>query len=351
MTALRVLVVDDSAVARESLTALLSRHGGMDVTTAADGVIALRKLARERPDVIVLDLDLPRLSGLDFLSQVMRNDPIPVVVCSSLGDGRAALDALERGALEVIAKPRLGVRDFLLDSAITIVDCVRAAATARVPVRLASAARRAKASLRPRTNGTPRIACEGLVALGASTGGTEALAQVLERMPADAPGMVVVQHMPAPFTAAFANRLDQACAVRVRQAGHGDRVEQGLVLIAPGDRHLRVRGSPLGFAIELDDGPLVSRHRPSVDVLFESVAKAAGTRAVGVIMTGMGSDGASGLFEMRAAGAATIAQDEKSSAVFGMARHAIERGAAETVMALAEIGDAILRASSKWRTR
>jgi two-component system chemotaxis response regulator CheB len=340
-----VLVIDDSAVVRQTLSRLLTERGGMEVTVAANAVLALSKLRRSRPDVIVLDLDMPRMDGLTFLSQIMALDPIPVVVCSAVAPERslAALRALELGALEIITKPKLGVRDFLNDSAILIVDAVRSAAASRRgrPAPTPPAAASAPVAWPPRAR--------SIIAVGASTGGTEALSCMLARLPREAPGLVVVQHMPAGFTAAFARRLDEGSALRVREARAGDRVEPGVALIAPGDRHLLVRREGLRYVVAVEEGPLVSRHRPSVDVLFGSVARAAGPDAVGVIMTGMGADGADGLAAMRAVGAATLAQDEASSVVFGMAKEAIVRGAVEEVVPLDDLAGAAMRRAGEER--
>ena len=352
---LSVLVVDDSAVVRQAATAILSQDPGIVVTVAADPYIALDKMGRSRPDVILLDLEMPRMDGLTFLRKIMTEDPIPVVVCSGLAArGTAiAIRALEEGAVEVLAKPQLGVRDFLHDSAATLIEVIREAAEVRVR-------RREVASpLLPRHSADvvlPPTAPPGharrrtdrqcgstdLIAIGASTGGTEALRTILSAMPEDAPGILVVQHMPERFTAAFAQRLDQVCRIEVKEAAPGDCVVRGRALIAPGNRHLVLRRHNARYEVDLADGPRVSRHRPSVDVLFRSVAQAAGAHAVGVILTGMGDDGAAGLLEMKGAGAATIAQDERTSVVFGMPKEAIARGAADRVLPLPGIAAAML---------
>jgi two-component system chemotaxis response regulator CheB len=348
---LHVLVVDDSAVVREVLSAILTLEPGIIVATAADPFIAMNKMKAHRPDVIVLDLELPRMDGFTFLQKIVREDPIPVVICSALigPNTSIGLQALEEGAVDVVTKPRIGVREFLHESAVLLTDAVRAAA--RSHTRSARAGNLAAAPTRlsetplsddiKLSNGT---GAETIIALGASTGGTEALRLILEAMPADAPGIVVVQHMPEGFTAAFAQRLDRSCRIDVKEAAHGDLVVVGRALIAPGNRHLLVRGSGSRFTVEVNDGPLVSRHRPSVDVLFRSVARCARANAVGVLLTGMGSDGADGLLEMRRAGAFTLAQDEASSVVFGMPKEAIERGAAEKVASLSRMPHEILRA-------
>ena len=344
---LHVLVVDDSAVVRQALTAILGGARGMSVATAADPLIAIEKMKARRPDVIVLDLEMPRMDGLSFLRRIMAEDPIPVVVCSGLaGEGtEAALRAIDDGAVEVIAKPRLGVRSFLEESAVLLVDAVRGASEARRRPRPAGAPARLSADsvLPPPGKHALRVTTDKVVAVGASTGGTEALREVLEAMPPDAPGIVIVQHMPEFFTKAFADRLNGSCRVEVKEAAHGDRVMAGRALVAPGNRHTLLVRSGAHYAVEVRDGPLVSRHRPSVDVLFRSVAVAAGPNAVGVILTGMGSDGAEGLLEMKRAGALTIAQDEASCVVFGMPKEAIERGAIDDVVPLGRLAHFILR--------
>jgi two-component system, chemotaxis family, protein-glutamate methylesterase/glutaminase len=338
---LRVLVIDDSAIVRQTLSRLLSELGQMEVTVAVDPLIALAKMQRERPDVIVLDLELPRMHGLTFLAKIMAEDPLPVVICSALSAKRSeqAVLALMHGAVEIVTKPKLGVSDFLSESATMIIDAVRSAATARARRPAIVAQPPAPLPTRP----TPTEA--RIVAVGASTGGVEALTQLLGELPANAPGLLIVQHMPEGFTASFARRLDQLCEIEVREAVDGDAVEPGVALICPGNRHLTLRGQHGRYRIALEDGPLVSRHRPSVDVLFHSVARAAGKDAVGVIMTGMGADGVDGLLAMRAVGAATIAQDHASCVIFGMPREAIARGAAQQVVALNDLSRAILQAA------
>jgi two-component system chemotaxis response regulator CheB len=343
---LTVLVVDDSAVVREVASGLLSLEPGITAITAADALIALDKMRVQRPDVILLDLEMPRMDGLTFLRKLMVEDPLPVVVCSSLaGRGtEAALRALEEGAVEVVAKPKVGVRDFLHESAVMLIDTLRAAARARLGPCPPPKAPGKRAVLPPAdTRPTLRFTTAKVLALGASTGGTEALRLILEALPADAPGTVVVQHMPEGFTAAFAKRLDQSCRVEVKEAAHGDWLREGRALIAPGNRHTTVVRSGANYAVSVGDGPLVSRHRPSVDVLFQSVARAAGPNAVGIILTGMGNDGAAGLLEMREAGAATIAQDESTCVVFGMPKEAIALGAVDEVLPLPRIAPAALQ--------
>jgi two-component system chemotaxis response regulator CheB len=345
---LDVLVIDDSAVVRQSMAAVLARRPGTFVAAASDALIGLRKIRERRPDVIVLDLELPKMDGLTFLRKLMAEDPIPVVVCSTLaGPGtEAAIRALEEGAVDVIHKPTLGARQFIEESVTQVIDAVEAAFASR-PVR------RSRRPAPPAFTKLPllRTTTDRIIAVGASTGGTEAIREILESMPPDAPGTLVVQHMPELFTAAFARRLDQLCRIEVREARHGDRVTEGLALIAPGNHHLRLLRSGAHYLVEVTSGPPVSRHRPSVDVLFQSVAQAAGPNAVGALLTGMGDDGAEGLLAMLRAGAATFAQDEASCIVFGMPREAILRGAAQHVVPLSRMGDALRGAASGFRAR
>jgi two-component system, chemotaxis family, protein-glutamate methylesterase/glutaminase len=345
-TPLHVLVVDDSAVMRESMTTLLTSTGGFSVATANDPIVARRKIAAQRPDVIVLDLAMPQEDGLTFLRDLMGTNPLPVVICSSHSTrgSRVALEALREGAVDVVAKPQMGVRDFVQESSIQLIDAIRAATRARVrggrPLRPASPARPVQRPVRPLAE--PLAASESLVAIAASTGGPPALHEVLGGLPSDAPGVVVVQHMPAGFTAAFAEHLNQTCQIEVKEAVTGDPVRPGRALIAPGDQHLEVHRETSGLTVEVTRGPLVSRHRPSADVLFRSVARAVGPDALGVVMTGMGDDGAEGLLAMRTAGAATLGQDEASCVVFGMPREAAARGAVDELVPLAGLSEKIL---------
>lgn len=344
MSGIHVLVIDDSAVVRQAMIEILRREPGITAEAAPDAVIAGAKIRRRRPEVILLDLELPGMHGLTFLRHLMATDPIPVVVCSGLAQRgtEAALRATEEGAVEVVAKPRFDVRGFLRDSATLLVDAIRGASEARLrPRGLVPLPARKAGTSAPWPASVASSGC--LIAIGASTGGTEAIRALLEGLPPDAPGTVIVQHMPEVFTRAFADRLDKTCPMNVREARHGDAVAPGVVLVAPGDRHLTVHGGPGRYVVELNDGPLVSRHRPSVDVLFRSVARTAARNAVGVLLTGMGNDGADGLGAMRAAGAATLAQDEATCVVFGMPRAAIERGAVTEVVALDAMPGAILR--------
>lgn len=349
---IRVLIVDDSAAVRQALSDIIASDDELEVMgTASDPYVAVDRMRQEVPDVIFLDIEMPRMDGLTFLRKIMAQRPIPVVICSTLteeGSG-AFIRALEAGAVDVITKPRVDTVHGLTESRMRICDVAKAAAHARMgtrrrvvqPVKV-EAKLSADVIIPPlRAQRAVGIVADPIVAIGASTGGTEALRMVLTALPAACPGIVVVQHMPEKFTAAFAHRLDGLCAVRVKEAEDGDPVIAGQVLIAPGSRHMLVERIGKHYRVVIKDGPHVSRHRPSVDVLFRSVAKAAGTNALGVIMTGMGDDGAQGLFEMKSAGARTIAQDEESCVVFGMPKEAIQRGAADQVLRLDRIAHEI----------
>jgi two-component system, chemotaxis family, protein-glutamate methylesterase/glutaminase len=352
---LHVLVVDDSAVVREVMQAVLGADRNIKVSVAADPLIAFTKIERARPHVVITDLEMPRMDGLTFIRQIMARKPLPIIVCSGLTERRTelAISALRLGAVEVITKPKLGVRDFLHESAVMLLDVVWSAASARVGSRPnVPVAPGNTADVVLPLGPLPRFraANEKLIAIGASTGGTEAIRGLLRAMPPNCPGIVIVQHMPELFTRAFADRLNKDCAIEVREAADGDRVRDGRALIAPGNYHLMVQRSGSSYVARVADGALVSRHRPSADVLFRSVAKAASSNSVGVIMTGMGNDGAQGLLEMRTAGAYTIAQDEATCVVFGMPKEAIGRGAAIAVLPLDRIPAAVLIAASS-RTR
>lgn len=347
---IRVLIVDDSAVVRQTLAEILASDSAIEVmATAGDPFIAAEKMREEIPDVITLDVEMPRMDGLTFLQRIMAQHPIPVVICSSLAEGgsETALKALEYGAAEIIQKPRLGTKQFLEESRIRICDAVRAAALVRrrSPPRISA--------IQPKLNADAVLAkaashamiqtTEKVVVVGASTGGTEALRVLLEGLPSDAPGMVIVQHMPEHFTASFARRLNELCRISVKEAQNEDTVIPGRALIAPGNLHTLLKRSGARYYVEIRQGPLVSRHRPSVDVLFRSAARYAGKNAVGVIMTGMGDDGANGMRELKDAGSVTIAQDEASCVVFGMPQEAIKRGAVDIVLPLEGIAAAILK--------
>lgn len=359
--AIRVMIVDDSAVVRETLKAILDGDSQLRViATAADPIIAAKKLENEIPDVITLDIEMPRMDGISFLKKLMSQHPIPVVICSSQADDGSgnALKALEYGAVDIIQKPKMGTKQFLEESRVTICDVVKAAhlsgrrsapkvltAFADVPPKLTADV------ILARPSGNHLIeTTEQVVVVGASTGGTEALREFLQALPIDAPGIVVVQHMPEHFTAAFAKRLDGICRISIKEAEDNDSVVRGRVLIAPGNRHTLLKRSGARYYVDVKDGPLVSRHRPSVDVLFRSAARYAGKNAIGVIMTGMGDDGARGMLEMKDAGAFNIAQDEASCIVYGMPNEAVKRGAVDRIVPLSGIAQTMLRAAAERRS-
>ena len=347
MSNIRVMVIDDSAVVRQVVTALLDDAPGIEVMAAvADPVLAIERLKHDWPDVIVLDVEMPRMDGITFLRRVMQQKPTPVVICSTLTErgAKTTLEAMAAGAVAIVTKPKLGLKQFLTASGEELIGTVRAAAKANVR-RLAAgpavaptpaAKNTADVILPPATRAMTQTT-ERVVALGTSTGGTQALEEVLTALPRVTPGIVIVQHMPEKFTAAFAARLDSLCRIEVKEAEHNDRVLPGRALIAPGGRHMLLKRSGAQYFVEVIDGPLVNRHRPSVDVLFRSVARSAGANALGVIMTGMGDDGAAGLLEMRKVGAQTVAQDEESCVVFGMPKEAIKRGGAQRTLPLSAV--------------
>jgi two-component system chemotaxis response regulator CheB len=345
---IRVLIVDDSAVVRNTLSEVLSSDPDIEVMgTASDPFVAADRMRNEVPDVITLDIEMPRMDGLTFLKKLMSQHPIPVVICSSLAQegAESTLKALEYGAVEIITKPQMGSKQFLEDSHVSLCQAVKAAAAARIrPITSRPAVEpklTADAILSPATHAMAETT-EKVVAIGASTGGTEALKNVLENLPADSPGIVIVQHMPELFTRAFANRLDSLCNLSVKEAESNDTVIRGRALIAPGNHHMLLKRSGARYYVEIKEGPLVCRHRPSVDVLFRSAARYAGRNAVGVILTGMGDDGANGMLEMKQAGAVTIAQDEATCVVFGMPKEAIKRSAGDKVLPLHAVAGAIL---------
>lgn len=346
---IRVLIVDDSALVRQTLSEVLSQDPDIEVMgTAADPFVAAQRISEEVPDVITLDIEMPRMDGLTFLQKVMSQHPIPVIICSSLAEKGAetTLKALEYGAVEIITKPRMGSRQFLEESRVTLCQAVRAAAAARLRApaspKLVEPKLTADAIL-PKATGAMIETTDKVVVIGASTGGTEALKALLEVLPPDAPGIVIVQHMPEIFTRAFANRLDGLCRISVKEAETNDTVLQGRALIAPGNQHMLLKRSGARYYVEVKGGPLVCRHRPSVDVLFRSAARYAGRNAVGVIMTGMGDDGARGMLEMKEAGAITIAQDEATCVVFGMPCEAIKRGAVNHILPLESLAGAVIK--------
>ncbi|QFT64569.1 chemotaxis response regulator protein-glutamate methylesterase [Roseivivax sp. THAF30] len=364
MAPIRVFIVDDSASARRALSDLLGGDPGIVVVgTATDPFDAASKMRAELPDVLLLDLELPRMDGLTFLRKIMAQHPLPVIICSSHTESgsRAALKALEIGACDVIGKPDLSTRAAREEAQVLLCDVVRAAAQIRSRTGPGRNAGRGGKTAGPFSAG-PKLTADAMlppllpghrapanmqrmIAIGASTGGTEALARLLPGLAPDMPPVVIVQHMPEKFTTAFAARLDGLCSVQVREARNGDRAEVGTVLVAPGNRHLLVQRQGRGYRIEIREGPQVSRHRPSVDVLFRSVASASGGAAIGCLMTGMGDDGARGLSEMRGVGARTLIQDEASSVVWGMPGEAHKLGAAEQIVPLNRLAVELRRLS------
>ena len=345
MAKISVFVVDDSAVVRQMMQQVLARDPGIEVIGAAsDPIFAMARMESKWPDVILLDVEMPRMDGITFLKKIMAERPTPVVICSTLTEKGAetSMQALSAGAVHIITKPKLGLKSFLEDASADLVQAVKAAARANVGNLRRAAPPPVQRAAAPPGRAMAKTT-ERIIAIGTSTGGTQALEQVLQALPATAPGIVIVQHMPEKFTALFAKRLDSVCQLRIKEAEAGDRVLPGQVLIAPGGRHMTLRRSGAQYVVDVADGPLVNRHKPSVDVLFRSVAKFAGANAVGIILTGMGDDGARGLKEMQGAGAATIAQDEKSCVVFGMPKEAIALGAADSVLALSQMPQAIMR--------
>ncbi|MGC1457716.1 MAG: chemotaxis response regulator protein-glutamate methylesterase [Steroidobacteraceae bacterium] len=354
MNRIKVLVVDDSAVARQVVVGLLEKEPGVEVIAAvADPIFAMQRMKTQWPDVIILDVEMPRMDGITFLRKIMQERPTPVIICSTLTEAGAptTLEALAAGAVTIITKPRVGLQQFLREAAEELTDAIRVAACANVKRLVGRAGRpvavpaknSADVILAPARERAMTQTTERVIVIGTSTGGTQALQEVLVDLPAVSPGIVIVQHMPSHFTAAFAARLNSMCRIEVREAKHNDRVVPGCALIAPGGRHMLLMRSGAQYHVEIKDGPPVSRHRPSVDVLFRSAAKCAGPNALGVIMTGMGDDGARGLKEMRDAGAHTVAQDEASCVVFGMPKEAIRMDAVERIAPLHELARIILR--------
>lgn len=354
---IRVLIVDDSASVRTTLSEIIAADPELEVmATASDPYVAVERIRQEVPDVMFLDLEMPRMDGLTFLRKMMAQRPIPTVICSAMTEegSEALMQALEAGAVDVVTKPRVDTAQWLQDSSMRICDAAKAAAHAKFKgVRKQAPELRVEAKLTADAVVAPLSASraaslklsmpvtEPIICIGASTGGTEALREVLEGLPADGPGVLIVQHMPEKFTNAFARRLNGLCAVEVKEAEEGDVVRQGLVLIAPGNRHMTLHRSGSRYTVSIVDGPHVSRHRPSVDVLFRSASQSAGRNAMGVLLTGMGDDGARGLLEMRQAGSHTVAQDEETSVVFGMPKEAIQRGAAAKVLPLGRVATEI----------
>ncbi|MCE8031235.1 chemotaxis response regulator protein-glutamate methylesterase [Halomonas daqingensis] len=336
---IKVLCVDDSALIRDLLSEIINSQPDMEVVAVAPDPLVARDLIKQHnPDVLTLDVEMPRMDGLDFLERLMRLRPMPVLMVSSLtqAGSEITLRALELGALDFVAKPSLGIRSGMLEYANDIAEKIRAAAKSRP-----RQARQAQAAPRAALK-APLVSSEKLIIIGASTGGTEAIRAVLEPLPANSPAILITQHMPGGFTRSFAERLNRLCSIIVKEASDGERVLPGHAYIAPGDAHLKLARSGANYVARLDDGPPVNRHRPSVDVLFHSAATQAGRNAIGVILTGMGKDGAAGLLEMRQAGSATLAQDEASCVVFGMPREAIALGGAVEVVGLDDIPERLM---------
>ena len=356
----KVMIVDDSALVRQVVSQALATDSGIEViATASDPIFALEKMKTKWPDVLIVDIEMPRMDGISFLKKIMSEHPTPVVICSSLAEqgAQATFEALSAGAVAIITKPKMGLKSFLEDSSNDIVQAVRSAARANMRA-LSNSVRNVSSTapvtnfdrpkntadvmLSPGTNRALERTTDQLIAIGTSTGGTQALEAVLTKLPATSLGIVIVQHMPEKFTAMFAERLNSLCQIEVLEAKNGDRVIPGRALIAPGGRHMMLRRNGAQYVVDVADGPLVNRHKPSVDVLFRSVAKFAGANALGIIMTGMGDDGARGMKEMHDAGAKTIAQDEASCVVFGMPKEAIKLGGADQIIPLDQIPAAIV---------
>lgn len=347
MKKIRVMIVDDSAVVRKVLTEKIAKSSEIEViASASDPIFAMDKMMKDWPDVVILDVEMPRMDGITFLKKIMAQRPTPVIICSTLTEKGAetTVQALAAGAVSIVTKPKAGLKDFLEDDANDIINVIKIAAKAnlkrmvqmepiaKIQPKLTADAVQAAPGARAMAQTT-----ESIIAIGTSTGGTQALEAVLTSLPRVCPGMVIVQHMPENFTAAFAKRLNDLCDIEVKEAAHGDRVIPGRALIAPGGKHMLLKRSGAQYHVDVVDGPLVSRHRPSVNVLFRSVAQQAGKNALGIIMTGMGDDGAQGLKEMRDAGAQTLGQDERSCVVYGMPKEAHKLGATQREVPLSKI--------------
>jgi len=346
MKKIQVLLVDDSAVVRKMLTEIVTAQPDMEVSAAAqDPIFALRQMEKVWPDVIVLDVEMPRMDGITFLKKIMQERPTPVVMCSTLTEKGAetTMQAMSAGAVEIVTKPKMGVKGFLAESAKEVADAIRAASKAKFRKKPEPSSA-SVADVRTKLNADAMLKApaasamvrttERIVAIGTSTGGTTALEKVLTRMPRVSPGIVIVQHMPGSFTAAFAKRLNSICEMSVKEAVDGESLLAGHAYIAPGDKHMLIKRSGALYKIEVKDGPLVSRHKPSVDVLFRSVARFAGKNAMGIIMTGMGDDGASGLLEMKQSGSPTFGENEQSCVVYGMPKEAFKKGAVDKELSL-----------------
>ena len=359
---IKVLIIDDSAVVRQTLSHLISEERDMEVIdTASNPIIGEKKIAKEKPDVIILDIEMPQMDGLTFLRKLMAENPIPTIICSSKTEkgGQNAITAIELGAVEIIQKPKVGTKDFLQESKIRICDVIRAAASTKTKIRKRTAFTSTVGSTVSSVPVPPKLTADAILAktsrplsidttekivvVGASTGGTEALKVFLEAMPVNSPGIVIVQHMPEHFTKSFAERLNTLCQIEVKEAEDNDVVYPGRAIIAPGNRHLLLKRQGARYYVETKEGPLVCRHKPSVDVLFRSAARYSGPNTIGVIMTGMGDDGARGMAEMKDAGSFNIAQDEASCVVFGMPNEAIKRNSVDMVLPLQKIAAEVVR--------
>ncbi|MDI7234849.1 protein-glutamate methylesterase/protein-glutamine glutaminase [Leptospira santarosai] len=335
---IRVFIIDDSAVVRQVLAQILNKDPEIEIIGfASDPIFASERLSSVWPDVFILDVEMPRMDGISFLKKIMSERPTPVILCSTLAEkeSETAVLAMKLGAIDIIEKPKIGLKNFLEESEVLFTDSVKAASAARIKFHQDGEStenhRQTKADF------SKISTTDKLIAIGTSTGGTQALEYILTQLDVRCPGIVIVQHMPEKFTETFANRLNQICEIQVKEAKDGDRIQLGSAYIAPGNKHMEIYLSGAQFHVRVLDGPLINRHRPSVDVLFNSVAKIAGKNAKGIIMTGMGNDGANGLLKMRQTGAFTIAQDETSCVVFGMPKEAILKGAVETILPLSEI--------------
>ncbi len=357
MKKIKVLIVDDSASVRMVLSEILTTDRGIEVIGAAsDPIIAMNYMKKEWPDVIITDIEMPRKNGINFMKDVMTSRPTPFVVCSSVDEKLIikAVNAMSVGAIDIIKKPKVSVTDFLHESAMTLIDAVKSAASADLSkIKLKPVPRleitpkyNADVILSPvNPNDKNRGVTDRIIAIGASAGGTQAIEVILKALPREIPGIVIVQHMPEKFTGAFSERLNGICEVEVKEGRDGDIIQRGKVIIAPGNKHMIVNRKNREYYITIKDGPLVSRHRPAVDVLFRSIAKNAGSNALGIILTGMGDDGAAGMVEMKNSGTRTIAQDKKTSMVYGMPKEAYERGGVDKVMSLYDIPKEMLNFS------
>jgi len=354
MSDIKVFIVDDSAVVRQVLTGVLNSISGIKVIdSASDPIFAQKKMEKNWPDVIVLDIEMPRMDGITFLKKLMQEHPTPVVICSTLTAKGAdvTMQAMSAGAVDIITKPTVNLKDFLQDATILMGSAIKGAASAKMSsVKVVDTQPIAANEANSEPVELPKkmyASTDRVIAIGTSTGGTIALESILTCLPKNSPGIVVVQHMPEAFTAAFAERLNSICEVTVKEAVSGDRVMPGLVLIAPGGKHMLLRRSGAQYRVEVKDGPLVSRHRPSVDILFRSTSQAAGQNSIGIILTGMGDDGAKGMRELHKVGALTIAQDEATCVVYGMPKEAVKLGCVDAQIPLFDVPALIVQAPTR----